>query len=366
MNTRTLLICIAAAAVLCGCELLDGTNGPGSAEDTLPATISLKFSDNYSAVKGGKVQIPDTNSFILSVINSSGECIYSGAYCDSPAKVTVTPDTYHIKVVSENFSAPSFDKPQWGDEQTVKVASGENCLIELMCRQMNCGVKIDIDEAFLTDYSSHSSLLLSATEGSLLYSYGEKRTAFFVPGTIKLILSSGATDKTLLSRSLGAGEILCLSLKVAGSGAASSENGMILQIDTTRVYLQEEYILGGSSSGKGSSPEDALTVGEVTTKVGKTDVWVGGYIVGGDLSTKGANYNAPFKANSNLLLGPRSSTVSREGCISVQLPSGSVRNALNLVDHAEYLGKYVFLKGNIESSYFGLVGLKNVTEYEFK
>jgi len=353
--------------MLCGCELLDGQMVEPTPDSTPSATLSLKFCSSDIAVKSGTAQIPDTNEFILSVNNSEGKSIYYGRYCDSPASLVVSPDTYNIKVISENFSKPAFEKPQWGDEQTVKVSNGERCTIELMCHQMNCGVKMNIDKAFLSNYASNSSLLLSCLEGSVLYSAAEKRTAYFLPGVIKLILSSGSTDKTLLSRSLCAGEILCLAIKVAGESSTSSEGGFILQLDTTRVYINEEYTIGGGgSSGKGSSSDDALTVSEAAKNTGKTGIWVGGYIVGGDLTTRSANFEGPFSANSNLLLGPRSSTASREGCISVQLPSGAVRNALNLVEHGDNLGKYVYLKGNIESSYFGLVGLKNVTEYKFK
>jgi hypothetical protein len=50
--------------------------------------------------------------------------------------------------------------------------------------------------------------------------------------------------------------------------------------------------------------------------------------------------------------------------MSVFLPSGKVRDALNLVDNPELLGKKVCLKGDIVESYYGLVGLKNVEAFE--
>ena len=52
--------------------------------------------------------------------------------------------------------------------------------------------------------------------------------------------------------------------------------------------------------------------------------------------------------------------------MSVSLPVGEIRDALNLVDNPDIHGKRVFLKGNIVSSYFGLVGIKDVTEYEIR
>jgi hypothetical protein len=47
----------------------------------------------------------------------------------------------------------------------------------------------------------------------------------------------------------------------------------------------------------------------------------------------------------------------------VQLQQGDIRDALNLVDNPELLGRQVFLKGNIVPSYYGLPGLQGLSEY---
>jgi hypothetical protein len=49
--------------------------------------------------------------------------------------------------------------------------------------------------------------------------------------------------------------------------------------------------------------------------------------------------------------------------MSVQLPAGKVRDALNLVDNPELLGTKVIIKGDVAASYYGLVGLKNCDDY---
>jgi hypothetical protein len=49
--------------------------------------------------------------------------------------------------------------------------------------------------------------------------------------------------------------------------------------------------------------------------------------------------------------------------MSVQLPAGKVREALNLVDNPGLLGCKVTVRGDIVQSYYGLVGLKNITDY---
>jgi hypothetical protein len=43
----------------------------------------------------------------------------------------------------------------------------------------------------------------------------------------------------------------------------------------------------------------------------------------------------------------------------VQLPAGEVREALNLVDNPELLGRKIVVRGDIVDSYYGLTGLKN-------
>ena len=79
-----------------------------------------------------------------------------------------------------------------------------------------------------------------------------------------------------------------------------------------------------------------------------------------------ASFEAPFQSRTNLVLGPRSSTSDKKSCLSVQLPAGSLRDALNLVDNPSLLGRKVSLKGDIVDAYYGIPGLKNVTEFELQ
>jgi hypothetical protein len=47
----------------------------------------------------------------------------------------------------------------------------------------------------------------------------------------------------------------------------------------------------------------------------------------------------------------------------VQLPSGDLRDVLNLVDNPGLLGTKVYLKGDIVEAYYGIPGIKNISEY---
>lgn len=111
---------------------------------------------------------------------------------------------------------------------------------------------------------------------------------------------------------------------------------------------------------------DALTVSQAIASAGESDVWVSGYIVGGDLTSSSASFSGPFSSRTNIVLGPRSSTSSRSSCISVSLPSGEIRDEINLVDNPHLLGRKVFLRGDLVEAYYGIPGMKNLTDYELK
>jgi hypothetical protein len=99
---------------------------------------------------------------------------------------------------------------------------------------------------------------------------------------------------------------------------------------------------------------------------GEDDVWVSGYIVGGDLTSSSASFQKPFTSRTNIVLGPRSSTTDKSSCMSVQLPTGEIRENLNLVDNPSLLGRKVCLRGDIVDAYYGIPGLKNLIEYELQ
>lgn len=364
---------ISAAALtftVSSCSLFDEEDPEGGADGMYGnyGELSLRFSgDGLSASKGGATASAklDTNSFILTITDKDGDVMYDGLYGESPEVLSLPAGTYDVKVVSAEFTKPAFEAPQWGDEQYVLVESGKRLCASLNCSQLNSGVRLGIASSFLEDYPD-GALLLKGSDGSLIYGYKEKRTAYFNPGKVSLVLTQGSADEVLLERYLEASQILVLQIKTSSS--AQGKGGLSIQVDTTRDYLSETFTIGQGSSGtesKGESCENAYTLAEAKAACPQEDVWVGAYIVGGDLTNKSVSFTPPFSSTSNLAIGARSNTGTREKCIAVQLPAGDVRDNLNLVNNPELLGKYVYLKGDLESSYFGLVGLKNVSDYSF-
>lgn len=352
---KILLVLLSVAAI--SCDRL------GDVQEGEKGILCVSFGLVGAEYTRSAVNLPDTCDFSLTICRSDGSIIYDGLFGDCPESLSVSPGSYNIKAVSGSFTRPAFDSPQFGDEQCVVVTSGAKVNVRLDCSQLNAGVDLDISPDFLTECPD-ASLFLKSSAGKLMYSYSEKRVAYFPPGQVSLVMSSGGVDETLLTRDLKARDMLVLKISVAR--AAEEQNKISLSLDTTRVWHCEEYVIGASSRDDGYSEDvdsEVFTVAQAIAAADRKDTWVSGYIVGGDLTSAAASFALPFKSKTNLLIGPRSSTVDRSACVSVQLPAGDVRDALNLVDNPGLLRKRVRLRGDVVGSYYGLVGVKNVSEF---
>lgn len=352
---RTSILFLAAAVFAASaCDLLTPEKGQGA--------ISVHFVEDSQFLTKAGTQI-DTNNFILSVTDSKGASIYYGTFGSAPESIITAPGTYTVSAKSCDFSTPLFNTPQYGDSQVVVVTAGNTCSVTLECVQMNAGVRLKIDPDFLTEYPNGVFFLKSA-DGKLMYGYSEKRIAYFKPGNVSLVLNENSTDKTICTRTLAAQEILTININVSSSRQDVGA-GIHIQLDTSRVWESETLELGGDDSGRGQTKETAFSVSQAKDHVGDSDVWVYGFIVGGDLTSSKCSFEAPFTSRTNIVLASKSSCTDKESCISVQLPNGKIRDALNLVDHEDNLGRKVYIKGDIVSSYYGIVGIQSISEYSF-
>lgn len=319
--------------------------------------IRISFLDTADPFTRSDGKIPDTDDFLLSVAGPGGDIVYEGRFGDSPEELTVSPGTYTISAASDRFDAPAFDKAVFGDTQAVVVPSGETVSVRLICRQTNCGLRLLADESFISLFPD-ARLYLEGPGGTLQQNYGETRTAFFRPGTISVSVGDSGMRQPLFSRTLGAQQILSMKL----SASVEQENGSIsLQVDTSRIRFSETYLYGSDDA---SDISGALTVMEARERGGEEDVWVYGYMVGVATGTGKLSFDPPFEKETNIVLGLRSSTTDKNYCLTVELKSGSVRDALNLVSNPELLGRKVYVKGDLTSAYYGMPGLKSVSEYQ--
>ena len=309
--------------------------------------------------------IPDTSDFLLTVYGPDGSVVYDGVYGDSPERIMVEAGSYTVNVRSCEFTRPAFSSPQFGDEQCVVVPGGGVAEVKLTCVQMNSGVRLNVDESFLEECPD-AVLFLKSAQGKLMYGYNEKRIAYFLPGSVSLMMSSAGVDRVLFTRFLQAQMILDIDVSASVKDNQSSKENITVAVDTSRNWVSESYVIGEGQSGKGNNISDAFTVSQAIASAGEEDVWVSGYIVGGDLTSSSASFEAPFSSRTNILLGSRSSVSDRSSCLSVSLQSGEIRDGLNLVDNPFLLGRKVCLKGDIVEAYYGLPGLKNLTDFELQ
>ena len=360
----------------------------------LPLVAALGACDDFGLRSGGQgelrwiiegngtrassAEIPDTNDFILRVSDAQGKVLYEGAYGESPESLLVAAGSYTVAVHSIEFTAPGFSRPVYGDEQVVVVKAGATVTVRLWCVLENAGVRLQVAPDFLTSYPD-GVLFLKSGDTRLMYGYSEKRIAYFKPGPISLILNSHGADEILLSRTLDARTILTLSISAPHGGTAEAST-ISVAVDTAKIWNHESYVIGGGGSGGGSGsqgdgPDDdhgdaidnAYSVSQAQDHVGEDEVWVFGYIVGGDLSTAGTTVKtSKVTKATHLAIASRSTVTAKASCIAVELPKGPVRDALNLVDHPDLIGSRVYLKGSLVASYFGTTGLKGVSDYVLK
>ncbi len=317
----------------------------------------IKKLDDYFKASGSGISLPDTNHFILSVTDASGASIYYGNYGDKPDPMNVSAGTYNLAVYSEEFTQPAFSSPQIGDYRTIAVSSGENVAVSFGCTQLNSGMRLVFDKSFRDKFFG-GIITLQSEEGELEYPFTESRIAYFNPGRVSVQYTKKSLSQTIVSRELAAADIYTLKL------AASSEKaeGFSITVDTSRNWINEDFTVG--SGNDGSSMDRAVKICDLEKMIDAKDIWVTGYIVGGDVSNSKVKFEGPFSKATHIAIADSPDAETREECAAVELPSSSkAREALNLVDHQENIGKKVYVKGNIVN-YYGHPGVKAIKEYQ--
>ena len=369
MRLKRLWALLPLVAVLGACDDF-GLRSGGQGE------LRWIIAGNGADTRAASAEIPDTNDFILKVSDAKGKILYEGSYGDSPESLLVDAGSYTVAVHSIEFTTPGFSRPVYGDEQVVVVKAGATVTVRLNCTLENAGVRLQVAPDFLTSYPD-GVLFLKSGETRLMYGYAEKRIAYFKPGPISLVLNDRGADEILLTRTLDARTILTLNISAPYGGTAATSS-ITVAVDTAKIWNSESYVLGGGGSGSGGSGtggdddsgtglDSAYSVAQAADHIGEDEIWVFGYIVGGDLSSAGTTVKtSKFTKATHLAIAARSSVTTKASCIAVELPKGPVRDALNLVDHPDLVGSRVYLKGSLVTSYFGTTGLKAVSDYVLK
>jgi len=327
-------------------------------DESAVGTLCVRLSPSgYTATKGAAA-LPDSGSFLLSIRDGHGASIYEGTYGDSPERFDVPAGTYSISIRSGLFEKPAFSAPLYGDDQCVTVTDGAVVQVLLGCAQLNAGIRLLVDASFTSRFPDGSLYLSDGTDG-LPFGKTEKRIAYFQPGPVEIQLLQDEERTLLTTRNLSAREIL--SLKLAASPAGGQAGHVSVAIDTARIWTEDGFTAGEGAQGK--TPETALGTGEVAAHAGETGVWVHGYIAGCFKTAASPVFYAPFPSATNILIASRQSVTDKDACISIELKKGALRDAVNLQSHPGHKGRKIYVKGDIAASYYGIPGVKNVTDY---
>lgn len=357
-----LAICtfILSVAVLPACKGL-------TFEDDTKGMLKIVFA-HESITKAVVRDFPDSNQFTLSIKSSSGTVIYNGKYGARPANIQLDAGSYDISIYSTMFVTPAFDAVCYSDNKTVVIQSGKTCLLSLLCRQSNVGLRLSFTPEFVNRFVKYQPEVLDI-KGSILYPYTETRFVYLNPGNIsvrlKEVLPEGSTASPelipIIDRIVTAKDMLTINLHANPDDPSSSKSGIV--IDTSSNWVFENIVIGGG--GDGMTKESAFKVEQIAQNVGAKDVWVTGYIIGGDLTASGINFDAPFGSATNIAIADSPTVRERTKCASVALPAGTIRELLNLSTTPSNLGRRVYLKGTLVAAYFGLAGVNPVTVAQF-
>lgn len=129
---------------------------------------------------------------------------------------------------------------------------------------------------------------------------------------------------------------------------------------------------GGVGTGAWDSPMTAYQASLGSFNAEYPEPWVKGYIVGyidtniaNVLKDETAKFTADGAVATNMLIAMSPDEKDWKNCATVQLPSGPVRNALNLSGNPGNLGKLVCIKGTTGSKYCSAYGVRSVSAFNW-
>ena len=332
-----------------------------------PAVLRISVSDDPMTRVPG--DYTDISSYTLSLVDAGGKVVFRDKWGMCPDEFELTPGSYTVSLMSDESTEPAYEHPLFGDSRGITLAEGQVSELTLVATQLNSGLRLLVSEAFVALYKE-GALFLRCPTGTLSFGFSEKRTAYFLPGKVSILLNISGKSSVVHNLELRQGEILTLRLGVVEQMpkvTLVSGVDMYARVDTSRVWTEDSFSWDGSSAGDGGGSSgttpDAISVSVARGKAGSKDVWVKGFIVGGDLTSTKCSFEGPFSSRANLVLADRADCRDREVCMSVQLSTGDIRNALNLVDNPSMLGRQVLLRGDIVEAYYRLSGLQNLSDY---
>ncbi len=340
--------------LVASCDLLQNSKKP-------TGQISFSFSQNPELFLSESTFIKsnpsygDTNSYILTITSEEGDQLYSGSYGKKPSTFIVDAGSYDISVYSRKPQGPMFNTPIWGDSLTVVINTDEQVKVKFNCTQINTGIRLGFTDDFKARFPGNGVGILQDNK-KLEYSYNEERFAYVMPNFFAITYSDTKKDTILLHKKFEGGQMITMNLNYNKAPASSSN--FSITVDTTRIWITDEYNVGASI------PDGCYTIEQAKEYIGSDEVIpVFGYIFGGDVTSTSFRIAPPFTTKSSIVIAPNMMVTNRNQCFVVELPSGKIREGLNLVEKPYILGRAVVVTGKIVESYYGYPGIKGTKSY---
>ncbi len=185
----------------------------------------------------------------------------------------------------------------------------------------------------------NSALVVELTYGTALYQYGN------------LVNNPANYGKQIWIR----GNLA----KAMGTYGVTDNSGLA---DTWKI---EGVEIASSSIKDGAGTQDSpYSVSQVLSGAATGTAWVSGYIVGSSNGMNASDFHAGVEdpSQTNVFIANSPDVTDYTKCVPVQLPSGTIRSAVNLKDNPGNVGKILSINGSIEK-YFGQTGVKSATDY---
>ncbi len=169
---------------------------------TIDLAVNLMITE-YS----GRISAVNTENFKVSIFTTNHIEVSSYLAGELPASIELPAGGYYVTAHSDNLVPAAFDAPYYyGRSVDFQIQQETTSKVEVKCALANCMLTIDYTDFVKANFSSYSSLV-SFSDGSLAFSSGESRTAYFdlTPLTITSTLtfqpiSGGSVTKTVVGQ----------------------------------------------------------------------------------------------------------------------------------------------------------------------
>lgn len=219
--------------------------------------------------------------------------------------------------------------------------------------------------------------------GSINETYGnfdltDETGTVYVYGLTAKYIADGTNDKSYASLGLKAGD----NITIRGYRGSYTNSSGVKKDEVMGAFFVKKNSSGSGSETPGDvtgqgTKENPYTVADVIAlnNTAKGPFYVKGYIVGqvnGASLDNGSEFTAPWTTfintttgqattyNTNLLIAANADETNVNNVVPVQLPSGALRNALNLPENPNMHKKEILIYGSLES-YFKVPGIESPT-----